>query len=72
VNAGLAIVAALEALEAGDVDLCAAILLGASEDGPSERPIACPYCQARFEFPGLRDSHLVRAHPDVDDAQVAA
>ncbi|MDQ5821691.1 MAG: hypothetical protein M3540_09635 [Actinomycetota bacterium] len=63
-NAALAIVAALEALEAGDVPLCEAILLGALDDGPTERPISCPYCPATFAWPGLRDTHVVQAHPD--------
>jgi hypothetical protein len=69
--AALAIVSALEALEAGDVDLCAAILLGALEDGPSERHVRCPYCPSTFAWPGERDAHVFRTHPDVDE-QVAA
>jgi len=71
VSTAAAIVAALEALEAGDVRLCEAILLGAVEDGPGARPIFCLYCPATFEWPGLRDTHVLQAHPDAD-AQVAA
>jgi hypothetical protein len=44
VKTELAIVAALEALESGDVDLCREILLGAREDGFSRRPRVCPSC----------------------------
>jgi hypothetical protein len=29
--------------------------------------VVCPYCRTRFEFPGQRDAHVIRAHPDVDE-----
>ena len=56
----LAIVAALEALDAGDVDYCAAILQGALEDAHSERCYPCPVCGDRFEWPGLLTAHRDR------------
>jgi hypothetical protein len=58
----LAVVAALEALEAGDQALAREILLGALEDGPSERRFTCPDCSASFEWPGLLEQHRQLAH----------
>lgn len=59
----LAIVTALEALEAGDQDLAVAILLGALEDGPrAPGPYACPDCQVDYEFPGLLEWHRILFH----------
>jgi hypothetical protein len=57
VNVRLAVVAALEALEVGDIDYCAAILLGALED--VERPVGvrCKTCGHRADWPGLLDTH---------------
>jgi hypothetical protein len=51
------IVAALEALEAGDVDLCTAILLGALEDGQPPAGVHCRRCGFRADWPGLLDAH---------------
>lgn len=58
----LAITAALEALEAGDVRHAEAVLLGALEDGPTERGCRCPECGLRFRWPGERDEHRGRVH----------
>lgn len=58
----LAIVAALEALEVGDQALAVAVLLGALEDGPSERPYRCRVCGLSLAWPGLRDDHERFAH----------
>ena len=55
-----AIVTALEALEDGDQALAVAILLGALEDGPTERSHRCE-CGAAFEWPGLLDAHRHRS-----------
>lgn len=56
-SARLAIVAALEALEAGDVDLCTAILLGAVEgDQPRVLRFWCE-CGQRFQWPGELQDH---------------
>jgi len=55
----LAIVAALEALEAGDVRSCEAILHGALEDGPTVRKHRCS-CGSSYEWPGLLDAHRQR------------
>jgi hypothetical protein len=57
-----AIVAALEALEAGDVELCEAILLDAREDGLSRREHVCPECGLHFDYPGQRAGHLLNVH----------
>jgi hypothetical protein len=65
----VAIVAALEALGAGDVPEATAILLGTLEDGPTERRFACE-CGARFEWPGLLDRHRIAAGHELE--QVAA
>lgn len=56
-----AIVAALDALGDGDARLAGAILLGALEDGPSERRCRCE-CGAAFEWPGLLDAHRLAVH----------
>jgi hypothetical protein len=61
-NPWLAITAALEALEAGDVDYAVAILLGALEDGPAERLHVCRVCSAAFEWPGLLVQHEELRH----------
>lgn len=58
----LAIVQALEALEVGDVGCATEILLGALEDGPTERRCRCPVCGLAFEWPGLLDDHLRFSH----------
>jgi hypothetical protein len=75
-----AIEAALDALEAGDLALLEAILLGALEDewstwapGPSStntsRPVVtCRQCNQTFAWPGLRDHHEQFAHPLEDAA----
>jgi hypothetical protein len=57
-----AIVAALEALEAGDLAEAEAILLGALEDGPSARRYQCPVCPLRLEWPGQLEDHLLNVH----------
>jgi hypothetical protein len=54
-------VVVLEVLENGDQAGAVEILLGALEDGPSERPYACE-CGATFEWPGLLDHHRRFAH----------
>jgi hypothetical protein len=64
----LAIVSALEALEAGDTRLAVDILLGALEeldDGPASggrRRAVCPHCRVAFRWPGLLDQHLTVVH----------
>lgn len=58
----LVVVAALEALDAGDFRLCEQILLGAREDGPTERGCVCPACGLAFRWPGERDAHVERVH----------
>jgi hypothetical protein len=63
----LAIVAALEALEAGDTRLAVDVLLHALEeldDGPTvgRRRPRCPHCQLAFRWPGLLDQHLELVH----------
>jgi hypothetical protein len=58
----LAVVAALEALEAGDVALAEAILLAAREDGPSRPHRVCPECGLRFDWPGQREAHVLNVH----------
>ena len=64
----LAIVAALEALEAGDVRYAEAVLLGALEDGPGERGCKCPECGLGFEWPGQLHEHVGRVHGHPDEA----
>jgi hypothetical protein len=58
----IALVAALEALELGDVAGAEAILLGAREDGLTERPHHCEFCPASYEWPGELERHLVLMH----------
>ena len=58
----LAIVAALEALEAADQNLACEILLSALEDGPRERRFACPECTFEAECPGLLQAHQLARH----------
>ena len=58
----IAIVAALEALEAGDTKECETILLGALEDGSPARAIACPECGLAFDWPGQVADHRRRVH----------
>ncbi len=57
-----AIVAALEALEAGNLGELEAILLGALEDGPRERRFRCPVCGLGLEWPGLVEAHSLNVH----------
>jgi hypothetical protein len=54
-----AVIIALEALEVGDQRQAVAILLAALEDGPTLVRAFCPYCNRGFEWPGLRDAHLI-------------
>jgi hypothetical protein len=63
----LAVSATLEALEAGDVRYAQAVLLGALEDGPTERGCKCPDCGLGFEWPGQRDEHIERVHGFSDE-----
>lgn len=59
----LAIVAAVEALEAGDTRLAVEVLLDALEE--SDRPAkrhACPRCGVPFAWPGQVDAHLRVVH----------
>jgi hypothetical protein len=58
----LAIVAALDALEAGDPRLAEEILLATREDGDTERRFWCLACGTAFRWPGLRDAHLLNRH----------
>lgn len=53
----LPIVAALEALEVGDIGLCEAILLGALEEGAPPVGVRCKVCGYRADWPGLLDMH---------------
>jgi hypothetical protein len=71
VSAQLTITAALEALEAGDVRHAEAILLGALEDGPTERGGKCPECGLGFEWPGQLDEHVGRVHGYPNDGAPA-
>jgi len=57
-----AIVAALGALEAGDLLAVETILLGALEDGSSERPHRCVLCGSSYRWPGELERHLVLRH----------
>jgi hypothetical protein len=57
VSVRLAVVAALEALEVGDVEAATRILLDAVEDGPRPDGVRCDGCGQRFDWPGLRDAH---------------
>ncbi len=56
-NDRLALIAVLEALEFGDINLIGAIVLGALED--AERPVGvrCKWCDAQADWPGLLDTH---------------
>ena len=65
------IVSALEALEAGDQALAVEILLGALDDGPSERAFQCE-CGASFEWPGLIDAHRIGADHELPHELEAA
>lgn len=59
----LAIVHALDALEAGDTRLAVEVLLGALEE--SDRPAkrhSCPRCGVPFAWPGQVDAHLRVVH----------
>lgn len=58
----IAVQTALEALGSGDAEELTASLLGCLEDGPPERGYPCPHCAIRFEWPGLRDAHILAAH----------
>jgi len=64
----LAVVAALEALDVGDIGLAVAILQGALEDEPMTRlrprPCSCPRCGLGFAWPGLLDHHLRFQHDE--------
>jgi hypothetical protein len=62
----------LELLEGREVAGAIAVLRAALEDGPAERRITCPHCPAAFEWPGLRDDRVLRAHPDAADELPAA
>lgn len=64
----LAIAAALEALEAGDIRHAEAVLLGALEDGPTARGHKCPECGLGSEWPGQLDEHIGRVHGYPDEA----
>jgi hypothetical protein len=56
-----AILAALEALEAGAVGEAADILRDVlRESAPKRRVYRCPFCGSRFRWPGLRDDHANR------------
>ncbi len=63
----LEIIAALDALEAGDIRLAVAILLGALEDGaavdPEGRRRRCQLCGAGPMWPGELEHHRLVAHP---------
>jgi hypothetical protein len=59
-NLRAAVVRALEAYEDGDADYAVALLEAALDD--RERSYPCPECRLRFEWPGLRDSHLAAVH----------
>ncbi len=67
-----AIVAALEALEAGSLREAEAILLGVLEDGSSARGCQCPVCRLRLEWPGRVEEHLRNVHGVVDGVVEAA
>lgn len=70
----LPIVAALEALEAGDVRLCEAILLGALEDDdrPSAYRYRCDRCAFAGRWPGDLLAHRDKVgHWPKEDAQAA-
>jgi hypothetical protein len=59
----LAIVHALEALEAGDTRLAVAVLLGALEESDqTAKRHACPRCGVPFAWPGKVADHLRVVH----------
>ena len=66
VDLRLAVVVALEAIEAGDYAYAVDVLLGALEDGPQERSYRCE-CGWSGEWPGLLDAHRFAAH-DIEAA----
>lgn len=61
------IVRALEAIEDGDLIEARAILHALDE--PLPRLVRCPFCEMRFQWPGLLDRHLAISHRE---AQCAA
>jgi hypothetical protein len=63
----LAIVAALEALDAGDTRYAVEILLGALEDGDTWKPCRCA-CGVGYRWPGELDAHRVALHEERDHA----
>lgn len=63
-----AIVAAREALGAGDQREAYLILDAVLEDGPSVRRFPCPVCGLGLEFPGLVDAHVRLVHPTLEVA----
>lgn len=71
----IAVVAALEALEAGDEPLAVAILSGTLEDGPVCDPHQarrrCPTCKRGPLWPGEIDHHLYVMHPELLDVAPA-
>ena len=67
----LPIIAALDALEAGDQDLAVSILLDALDGAATPsgaRTHTCPDCQVDYEFPGLLDQHRILFHALEDAA----
>jgi hypothetical protein len=62
------IIAAIEAIAAGDIAEAKTILSGALEDGTITRPYPCPICGLRFCWPGELDHHQRFVHPDTEDA----
>ncbi|HWQ24756.1 MAG TPA: hypothetical protein VNK94_11680 [Gaiellaceae bacterium] len=65
-GARIAVLQALEALEAGDQWLAVDLLLELADE-LDEAPVAhrceCTHCGQRFEWPGLLDAHHVRGCP---------
>jgi hypothetical protein len=67
------IVHAIEAFGDGDPDYALDILCALDDAPPATaKPVACPYCSLRFEWPGLRDHHLLMSHPDAPGAMRVA
>jgi hypothetical protein len=69
-------VAVVEAIDNGDLDVARDLAgdLAADLAHYGGRPVAaCPYCPAVYRWPGERDAHVERAHPDqlTDDADDA-
>ncbi len=58
----LAIVAALDELEAGNVEGATRILSAALEDGPSHGRCCCRVCGLDLAWPGRREEHERRVH----------